>query len=92
MGKVRRRIRRLFRARAFNNARTATRNLDLPPAIGATPISSPALPTAYGDSGQCVAATRRLFLESAGPPGGFLAGRNFRYPEAKDGSIYRTTI
>ena len=45
-GKVRRRIRRLFRARVFNNARTATRNLDLPPAIGVTPISSPALPTA----------------------------------------------
>jgi len=35
-GKVRRRIRRLVRSRFFNNARTATRNLDLPLAI-ATP-------------------------------------------------------
>jgi len=33
-GKVRRRIRRLVRSRFFNNARTATRNLDLPLAIG----------------------------------------------------------
>ena len=38
-GKVRRRIRRLVRSRFFNNARTATRNLDLPLAIG-DPISS----------------------------------------------------
>jgi hypothetical protein len=33
-GKVRRRIRRLVRSRFFNNARTATRNLDLPLIIG----------------------------------------------------------
>jgi hypothetical protein len=33
-GKVRRRIRRLVRSRFFNNVRTATRNLDLPLAIG----------------------------------------------------------
>src|SRR6516165_3085339 len=33
-GKIRRRIRRLVRSRSFNNARTATRNLDLPLAIG----------------------------------------------------------
>ena len=33
-GKVRRRIRRLVPSRFFNNARTATRNLDLPLAIG----------------------------------------------------------
>ena len=83
-GKVRRRIRRLFRARAFNNARTATRNLDLPPAIGVTPISSPALPTAYGDSGQCVAATRRLFLIRR------FARRH--YQVAKDGWIYSVII
>jgi hypothetical protein len=33
-GALRRRIRRLVRARVFNNDRTATRNLDLPLAIG----------------------------------------------------------
>jgi hypothetical protein len=33
-GALRRRIRRLVRSRVFNNARTATRNLDLPLAIG----------------------------------------------------------
>ena len=33
-GALRRRIRRLVGSRAFNNARTATRNLDLPLAIG----------------------------------------------------------
>jgi hypothetical protein len=33
-GARRRRIRRLVRSRVFNNARTATRNLDLPLAIG----------------------------------------------------------
>jgi hypothetical protein len=38
VGKVRRRIRRLVLSRVFNNARTATRNLDLPLAIG--PISA----------------------------------------------------
>ena len=32
-GALRRRIRRLVRSRVFNNARTATRNLDLPLAI-----------------------------------------------------------
>jgi hypothetical protein len=33
-GALRRRMRRLVRSRVFNNARTATRNLDLPLAIG----------------------------------------------------------
>jgi hypothetical protein len=33
-GALRRRIRRLVRSRVFNNALTATRNLDLPLAIG----------------------------------------------------------
>ena len=32
-GALRRRIRRLVRSRVFSNARTATRNLDLPLAI-----------------------------------------------------------
>ena len=44
-GKVRRRIRRLVRSRVFNNARTATRNLDLP--IGAPLISSTALSSVH---------------------------------------------
>ena len=34
---LRRRSRRLVRSRVFNNARTATRNLDLLPAIGRSP-------------------------------------------------------
>ena len=38
-GALRRRIRRLVRSRVFNNARTATRNLDLPLAIG-NPIAT----------------------------------------------------
>jgi len=36
-GKVRRRSRRRVRRRVFSNARTATRNLDLPLAIGRSP-------------------------------------------------------
>ena len=36
-GALRRRMRRLVRPRVFNSARTATRNLDLPPAIGGSP-------------------------------------------------------
>ena len=43
-GALRRRIRRLVRSRLFNNARTATRNLDLPLAI-CDPILVPVLPT-----------------------------------------------
>ena len=43
-GALRRRIRRLVRSRLFNNARTATRNLDLPLAIF-DPILVPALLT-----------------------------------------------
>src|SRR6516162_2082084 len=60
-GKVRRRIRRLVRSRFFNNARTATRNLDLPLAIG-DPHLLTAPPTASADSGQCRAATRAGFF------------------------------
>ena len=65
-GKVRRRIRRLVRSRFFNNARTATRNLDLPLAIGdphPRPSSSYCIggfwPVHGGHNG-------RLFLASAG--------------------------
>ena len=36
-GALRRRMRRLVRPRVFNSVRTATRNLDLPPAIGRSP-------------------------------------------------------
>ena len=43
-GALRRRIRRLVRSRLFNNARTATRNLDLPLAI-CDPILVPVPPT-----------------------------------------------
>ena len=60
-GKVRRRIRRLVRSRFFNNARTATRNLDLPLAIG-DPHLLTAPPTASADSGQCMAATMGGFF------------------------------
>jgi len=60
-GKVRRRIRRLVRSRFFNNARTATRNLDLPLAID-DPHLLTAPPTASADSGQCLAATTAGFF------------------------------
>jgi hypothetical protein len=43
-GTLRRRMRRLVRSRLFNNARTATRNRDLPLAI-CDPILVPVLPT-----------------------------------------------
>ena len=74
-GALRRRIRRLVRSRVFNNARTATRNLDLPLAIG-DPHLLTAPPTAKADSGQCMAATTAgFFLASAGAPAGSLFGR-----------------
>src|SRR3974390_1026165 len=60
-GALRRRIRRLVRSRFFNNARTATRNLDLPLAIG-DPHLLTVPPTASVDSGQCRAATTAGFF------------------------------
>ena len=76
-GKVRRRIRRLVRSRFFNNARTATRNLDLPLAIGdppPRPSSSYCIggfwPVHGGHNG-------RLFLSSADAPAAFLIGQRF---------------
>jgi hypothetical protein len=62
---MRRRRRRRVRSRPFTNARTATRSLDLPLAIGdpsiSVPPASPILcPSA--DSGQCTAATAAGFL------------------------------
>ena len=70
-GKVRRRIRRLVRSRFFNNARTATRNLDLPLAIWRPPsLHSSSYrtggfwPVHGGHNG-------RLFLASADAPAVF---------------------
>ena len=67
---MRRRIRRLVRWRVFNNDRTATRNLDLPLAIGDSSLPSSSYcivrfwPVHGGHSGG-------LFLPPAGPPAGF---------------------
>jgi hypothetical protein len=66
-GKVRRRIRRLVRSRFFNNARTATRNLDLPLAI-ATPISSQLLLLHRRILASAWRPQRWAFLASAGAP------------------------
>src|SRR6516162_10812981 len=76
-GKVRRRIRRLVRSRFFHNARTATRNLDLPLAIG-DPIASQLLLLHRRILASAWRPQRRAFLASSGALAFFYLGGDFR--------------
>ena len=76
-GKARRRIRRLVRSRFFHNARTATRNLDLPLAIG-DPISSQLLLLHRRILASAWRPQRRAFLASSGALAFFYLGGDFR--------------
>src|SRR5215471_5849715 len=61
-------MRRLVRPRVFNNARTASRNLDLPPAIGRSP-SHPQPVYCMGGFRPVYGGNTASISASAGPPG-----------------------
>src|SRR5215471_3662525 len=72
-GALRRRMRRLACSRLFNNARTATRNLDLLPAIGKSPSHPQPVYCMGGFRPVYGGNTGGLFLASANYAGVFLA-------------------
>ena len=82
-GALRRRMRRLVRSRVFNNARTATRNLDLLPPIGRSPFH-PQHVYCIGGFRPVYGGNMAGFSASAGYAGGPLAAdqRDNMVPQA----------
>jgi hypothetical protein len=70
-GALRRRMRRLVRSRLFNNARTATRNLDLPLAMEGPHLTHKPVYCMGGFRPVYGGNTAVLFLASADYAGGF---------------------
>jgi hypothetical protein len=70
-GALRRRMRRLVRSRVFNNARTATRNRDLPLAMEGPHLTHKPVYRIGGFQPVYGGNTAVLFLASAGYAGGF---------------------